>query len=171
MAHTIGKVDVVNDRNRMSFEMYLTASTSNASFATSDIGQLVGASSNWATRLSTANSTAFTALGIFRGCREGFDETTGGSSNPIYVEPIGPDTELEMPYDSDASTTIPATTDLGKYCGFSTNADVGYLDMGTLTAAYNAGDPFKLVGFNTRNHTARVRMHQQSIAGRINITT
>ena len=109
MAHTIGKVDVVNDRNRMSFERYLTASTPDASFATSDVGQLVGASSNWATRLSTANSTAFTALGIFRGCREGFDETTGGSSNPIYVEPITPDTELEMPYDSDASTTIPAT--------------------------------------------------------------
>ena len=164
MAYTIGKTDIVSDRNNFDYEEILTASTSTINLYSSDIGQLLLSSSNQVQNLSASTAPLF--RGIFAGNAAGVTVTTGGSTSRVYVRPITPYMELEMTFSTAASATLPATTDLGKWCGFSSNTtSIGVLGMDTLAAAWNAADFFRITGFNVDNRTVRGKIGEQSIFG------
>lgn len=60
--------------------------------------------------------------------------TTPGSTVPFYVLPFGSKEEIEVKYSTLYSTAHPATTDIGKYVGFSNTTTVAgaKLDIDTL---------------------------------------
>ncbi len=114
--------------------------------ASSDIGKLVVESSGKGVLQSSTSTSIPTIIGMIA-CVP--TETSGGSTVPFYVHDIR-GKEIEQTFSTVASATLPATTDIGDFVGWSTAAGTGVIGMDTKSSA--AGKAFlKVTGFdNTR---------------------
>jgi hypothetical protein len=119
-----------------------------------DIGKLcVASSNNGVLAIGTTADTAQVSgiLGIIASVPTA---TTPASTNPFYVRPITPYDEIEGDYSTaiSTSTTLPATTDIGKYIGFSNTTTVAgaVLDLDTIGNARGttSGCFMKMTGFD-----------------------
>ena len=129
------------------------ASTVSGIINTTDIGKFCTMSSN--NGLLAIGSTADIAravgiLGIVSAVPV-TGSTVGGSSNPFYVSVINPGEEIEADFSTSFSATIPATSDIGKYAGFSnttTVAGAASLSMGGIgnASGTTSGLFFKITG-------------------------
>lgn len=126
------------------------ASTVTGFINSTDIGKLVVSSSN--NSVLAIGTTADTS--VFQGIIATVPTaSTPASTNPFYVRPLIRGALYEGEYSTTFSTNHPATTDIGKYVGFSTQLTVAgaKLDMGTIANAVGStsGCFFRISGFST----------------------
>jgi hypothetical protein len=111
--------------------VYPVSSTVTGFVNSTDIGKLVTMSSNHGGLAlgTTADNQVF--LGYVAAVPTA---TTPGSTVPFYVQPVLPCELLEGEFSTSYSTALPASTDAGKYLGFSNTTTVAgaALDMDTL---------------------------------------
>jgi hypothetical protein len=108
----------------------------------SDVGKLVEESSGRAILPSSTSTGIHKFLGMVA-CVP--TATTAGSTIPFYIQPIRGQV-VELTYSTDGSTTLPATTDIGDYVGFSTKTGVSEIGMDTKSSS--PGIAFlKIAGF------------------------
>jgi hypothetical protein len=130
------------------------ASTVSGFISSSDIGKLVVASSDNA--VLAIGTTADFAQGILGIVALVPTATTPASTTPFYYAPIVPGEKLVATYSTSFSTALPATTDLGKYVGFSNTTTVAGAESLSFATVGNvkgstSGRFFKIAGHdNTR---------------------
>lgn len=126
---------ICSERNRDDSPITKAYVSSTDIINTTDIGAVLQKSSNKVV-LAVGGTTAATArvCGFVHGFREGTTKCTGGSSDWFYMKKFSQNREYEITYSTLYSTVHPASTDVGKFIGFSTaSTDVGgKLDMDTL---------------------------------------
>lgn len=118
---------------------------------TTDLGRFTFMSSNTHV-LGTGGSSFSTSL-ISGYIAMVTTDSSGGSTKPFYIRKLAPTVELEVTYSTVTSTAHPATTDIGKYIGFSSLATVA----GCVLAVSNMGNAagttdgrwLKITGFST----------------------
>ena len=111
--------------------------------ASSDVGKLVVTSSGKGV-LQSSTSTSIPAILGMIACVP--DATSGGSTIPFYIHPVQ-GLEIEQTFSTVASATLPATTDISDYVGWSTAADLGVIGMDTKSSS--AGKAFLMItGFD-----------------------
>jgi hypothetical protein len=111
--------------------------------ASSDVGKLVMDSSGKGVLLSSTSTSIPSIVGMIACVPY---ETSGGSTVPFYAHDVR-GKEIEQTFSTVASATLPATTDMGDFVGYSTLAGVGVIGMDTKSSA--AGRPFlKITGFD-----------------------
>lgn len=109
----------------------------------SDVGKLVTESSGKAV-LQSSTSTSIPSIVGMVACVP--DATSGGSTVPFYIWDVR-GKEIELTFSTVASATLPATTDIGDYVGYSTASGVGVIGMDTKSSS--AGRAFlKISGFD-----------------------
>lgn len=96
-------------------------------------------------------------------------DTTPGSTVPFYVMPILPGEEIVADFSTTFSTALPATTDLGKYLGFSnttTFAGAIALDMDTLSNVRGSTSAsfFKITGIDVARREVRGTINSTHLA-------
>ena len=132
------------------------ASTVSGIINTTDIGKLCMASSNLGLLAigSTADITrAAGIIGIVAGVPSA-GVSTSASTDAFYVSPIMYGEELEADFSTSFSTSLPATSDIGSYIGFSnttTVAGAAALSMSGIVhaaAASTSGTFFRITGFD-----------------------
>lgn len=129
------------------------ASTVSGIVNTTDIGKFCMMSSNYG--LLAIGSTADIArtvgiLGIVAAVSV-TGATAGNSSDPFYVAIVNPGEEIEADFSTSFSATLPASSDIGKFVGFSnttTVAGAASLSMAGLANAAGTTSAlfFKLTG-------------------------
>lgn len=102
------------------------ASTVSGIINTTDIGKLCKQSSNNGLLAIGSTEDIARAVGILGivAAVPNSGSTNGGSSDPFYIAPIFPGEEIEADFSTSFSATIPATSDIGKYVGFSNTTTV-----------------------------------------------
>jgi len=131
------------------------ASTVTGIINTTDVGKLCMASSNNVLLALGSTQDIARAVGIIGivATVPISGSTLGGSSDLLYVSPIMYGEEIEADFSTSFSAVLPATTDVGKYIGFSTNVTVAgavSLDMSRLSnvPGTTSGAFFKITGFD-----------------------
>lgn len=126
------------------------ASTVTGFVNSTDIGKAVVASSNNGVLAlgTTADTNIF--LGVVAAVPTA---TTPASTTPFYIRPFLRGLEYEGDYSTTFSTAHPATTDIGKYIGFSNTTTVAgaNFNMGGIANApgTTSGLFFRVSGFST----------------------
>jgi hypothetical protein len=129
----------------------LSVSSTGGNIASTDIGKLVVASSNnHGLALGTTADNQ-----VFLGYIAAVPTTIAvSSSDPFYVQPVLPYEVLEADYSTaiSTSTTLPATSDIGKYIGFSNTTTIAgaVLDLDTIGNAKGttSGCFLRITGFD-----------------------
>ena len=131
-----------------------SASTVLGMIGATDIGKLIMASSH--TGILPVGTTADFAqaagiLGIIAKFPSGVSATTAGSTQQFYYAPIAAGEKFVATFSTSFSTALPASTDIGKYLGFSNTTTVAgavALDMGTISnvRGTTSGCFFKITG-------------------------
>jgi hypothetical protein len=134
-------------------------STVTGFIASTDIGKLAFASSQVGGLMvgSTADFTE-SILGIIAAVPAA---TTPGSTVPFYIRPIVPGALYEADFSTSYSTSLPATTDIGKCLGVSNTTTVAggsYLSMAGIgnTAGSTSGRFFRISRADTADVERRV---------------
>jgi hypothetical protein len=112
--------------------------------ASSDVGKLVVESSGKGVLLSSTSTSAPAILGMIA-CVP--NETSGGSTVPFYIHLVD-GLEIEQTFSTVASVTLPATSDIGDFVGWSTLADVGIIGMDTKSSSATNEAFLKITGFD-----------------------
>jgi hypothetical protein len=127
--------------------------------ASTDVGKLAFASSQVGGLMvgSTADFTQ-AILGIVAAVPAA---TTPGSTVPFYIRPIVRGALYEADFSTSYSTSLPATTDIGKYLGVSNTTTVAggsYLSMAGIgnTAGSTSGRFFRIAKADTADVERRV---------------
>lgn len=124
----------VNERiTKTLIPVYPGASTVAGFINSSDIGNLcITSSNNGVLPVGTTADFTKNILGIISVVPTA---TTPGSTVPFYVAPILPGEQIKANFSTTYSTSLPASTDIGKYVGFSNTTTVagGVLSIGTLS--------------------------------------
>lgn len=129
----MGKFFHVNEPAVRNLIPCLAVSSMGGNIASTDIGKLVvGSSNNYGLALgSTADNQVF--LGYIAAVPTSIAVS---SSELFYVQPVLPYEILEADYSTaiSTSTSLPATSDIGKYIGFSNTTTIAgaVLDLDTL---------------------------------------
>lgn len=132
----------------------LPVSSTAGNIQSTDIGKLcVASSNNGGLAVGTTADTNQTEgiLGIIASVPVA---VTPASTIPFYVRPVTPFDEIEGDYSTaiSTSTTLPATTDIGKYIGFSNTTTIAgaVLDLDTISnvKGSTSGNFFKITGFD-----------------------
>lgn len=147
-------MNVVGPRNYYSKPLMPVLIGSTDVVTSTDIGRFVFKSSNHAV-LGTGGSSFSTSI-ILGYIAAVPTNTSGGSSVPAYIRKLNPTEELECRYSTVVGSTAhlhPATTDIGKYVGFSSVATVAgcVLDMNNLGNTPGTSDArwLQITGFST----------------------
>lgn len=94
--------------------------------------------------------------------------TTPASTTPFYIAPVNENEEVEESYSTTASTALPATTDIGKYIGYSNTTTVAgaVLSMGTIgnAAGTTSGCFLRITGFNNTRKIIRGLINSSHIS-------
>lgn len=113
------------------FAVLPSASSILGHIQSSDVGKLVEESSGRAVLHSSTSTSIPKFLGVVA-CVP--TATTAGSTIPFYIQPIRGKV-IEQTYSTLGSTTLPATTDIGDYVGYSTKTGVGEIGMDTKSSS------------------------------------
>ena len=138
-----------------------TASTVSGMISSTDIGKLIVSSSEKGALAIGTTADSFKIIGILEGFQGGVSATTAGSSVPMFVAPIGRGEEINAVFSTSFSTALPASSDVGKYVGFSNTTTVAgakYLDMATIgnVAGSTSGRFFKITSASSDDVARRI---------------
>jgi hypothetical protein len=134
---------MIRSANMGGYVKVLPGAGSLGSIGSTDLGKLVNESSGKAVLQSSTSTSIPKILGMVSNVPV---DTTGGSTVPFYVWDVR-GKEIEQTFSTVASATLPATTDIGNYVGWSTAAGVGVIGMDTASSA--PGKAFlKITGFD-----------------------
>ena len=134
-------------------------STVTGFIASTDVGRLAFASSQvGGLMLGSTADFSQAILGIVASVPAA---TTPGSTVPFYITPIVRGALYEADFSTSYSTSLPATTDIGKYLGVSNTTTVAggsYLSMAGIgnTAGSTSGRFFKIVRADAADVERRV---------------
>lgn len=159
----MGKFFHLNDPAIKGLLAVLPVSSTVTGFINStDLGKLVVPSSNHGGLALGTTADNQTYLGYVAAVPVA---TTPGSSQPFYVQPVLPGELLEADYSTVYSTSLPASTDAGKYIGLSNTTTVtgATLSMATIGNAKGttSGNFFRVNGVDN---------NRRKIIGSINST-
>jgi hypothetical protein len=150
---------MIRSANVGSYVQVLPGAGSLGNIGSSDLGKLLTESSGKAVLQSSTSTSIPKILGMVANVPV---DTTGGSTVPFYVWDVR-GKEIEQTYTTLASATLPATTDIGSYVGWSTastGAAGGIIGMDTASSA--PGKAFlKITGFDN---------NRRKVFGRVNTT-
>lgn len=128
------------------------ASTVQGFVSSSDIGKLVIASSDNAVLAVGTTADFANTVGILGIVAAVPTATTPASTTPFYYAPIVAGEEIEAVFSTSDSTSLPATTDLGKYVGFSNTTTIAgaRVSMATIgnVRGSTSGRFLKISGFD-----------------------
>lgn len=152
----MGKAYFVHANNKPLMRVLPSDHATYGNIKTSDVDAIVRRSTDLNT-YELAHGTTVVADVRFAGLIAAVPTaSTPGSTVPFYIKRLSADDEIEMPFSTTYSATIPGTTDIGKWVGYSTSTTVGGAVLCTSSLSTDAGASFlKVTGFSTNRKTIR----------------